>query len=199
PNANVFDNGAAAGAPVQLGTATLTFSSCTEAVLDYQFNAAGGLRSGQVVLQRLLSNVSCDEATPVANAPRGFLNSGAWYEPATAGQGLLFELNPVDRQLFGAWYTFAASGPADYRWYTLQLGNIDPAATRLAAVPVFETTGGRFDRNEATSIRQVGEATIEFTGCTTGTLSYRFTVGELAGRTGDIPLSRVGPAPSECR
>ena len=199
PNANVFDNGAAAGAPVQLGTATLTFSSCTEAVLDYQFNAAGGSRSGQVVLQRLLSNVACDEATPVANAPRGFLNSGAWYEPTTAGQGLLFELNPTDRQLFGAWYTFAASAPADYRWYTLQLGNVDPAATRLAAVPVFETTGGRFDRNETTSIRQVGEATIEFTGCTTGTLSYRFTVGELAGRSGDIPLSRVGPAPSECR
>lgn len=199
PNANVFDNGAAAGAPVVLGTATLTFSSCTEAVLDYQFNASGGLRSGQVVLQRLLSNVACDEATPVANAPRGFLNSGAWYEPATAGQGLLFELNPTDRQLFGAWYTFSAAAPADYRWYTLQLGNVDPTATRLAAVPVFETTGGRFDRNEATSIRQVGEATIEFTGCTTGTLSYRFTVGELAGRTGDIPLSRVGPAPSECR
>lgn len=199
PNANVFDNGAPAGAPVVLGTATLTFSSCTQAVLDYQFNAAGGSRSGQVVLQRLLSNVACDEATPVANAPRGFLNSGAWYEPATAGQGLLFELNPTDRQLFGAWYTFAASAPADYRWYTLQLGNVDPAATRLAAVPVFETTGGRFDRNETTSIRQVGEATIEFTGCTTGTLSYRFTVGELAGRTGDIPLSRVGPAPSECR
>ena len=199
PNANVFDNGAPAGAPVQLGTATLTFSSCTQAVLDYQFNAAGGSRSGQVVLQRLLANVACDEATPVANAPRGFLNSGAWYEPATAGQGLLFELNPVDRQLFGAWYTFSASAPADYRWYTLQLGSIDPAATRIAAVPVFETTGGRFDRNETTSIRQVGEATIEFTGCTTGTLSYRFTVGELAGRTGDIPLSRVGPAPSECR
>lgn len=199
PNANVFDNGAAAGAPVPLGTATLTFSSCTEAVLDYQFNAAGGGRRGQVVLQRLLANVSCDEATPVANAPRGFLNSGAWYEPATAGQGLLFELNPVARQLFGAWYTFAASGPADHRWYTLQLGNIDPAATRLSAVPIFETTGGRFDRSDATSIRQVGEATLTFTGCSTGTLSYRFTVGELAGRTGDIPLSRVGPAPSECR
>ncbi len=88
PNANVFDNGASAGAPVALGTATLTFSSCTEAVLDFQFNAAAGGRSGQVVLQRLLSNVSCDEATPTANAPRGFLNSGAWFEPATAGQGL---------------------------------------------------------------------------------------------------------------
>lgn len=199
PNANVFDNGSAAGAPVVLGAATLTFSSCTQAVLDYQFNAAGGSRGGQVVLQRLLSNVSCDEGTPVANAPRGFLNSGAWYQPATAGQGLLFELNPVDRQLFGAWYTFAASGPADHRWYTLQLGNIDPAATRLAAVPIFETIGGRFDRNETTSIRQVGEATIEFTGCSTGALGYRFTIGELASRTGSIPLSRVGPAPSECR
>lgn len=199
PNANVFDNGASAGAPIALGTATLTFSSCTQAVLDYQFNAAGGSRSGQVVLQRLLSNVSCDEATPVANAPRGFLNSGAWFEPATAGQGLLFEMNPVDRFLFGAWYTFAASGPADYRWYTLQLGSIDPTATRISAVPIFETSGGRFDRSDATSIRQVGEATINFTGCSTGTMSYRFTVGELAGRTGDIPLSRVGPAPSECR
>jgi hypothetical protein len=199
PNANVFDNGAAAGPPVNLGTATLTFSSCTEAVLDYQFNAAAGSRSGQVVLQRLLSNVSCDEATPTANAPRGFLNSGAWFEPATAGQGLLFEVNPVDRLLFGAWYTFAASGPADYRWYTLQRDNIDPAATRISTVPILETTGGRFDRSESTSIRQVGEATIDFSGCSSGTMSYRFTAGELAGRTGDIPLSRVGPAPTECR
>jgi hypothetical protein len=199
PNANVFDNGAAAGPPVPLGTATLTFSSCTQAVLDYQFNAAGGSRSGQVVLQRLLSNVSCDEATPAANAPRGFLNSGAWFEPATAGQGLLFEVNAVDRLLFGAWYTFAASGPADHRWYTLQLGGIDPAATRLSSVPIYETTGGRFDRTDPTSIRQVGEASITFTGCSAGTMSYRFTLGELAGRSGDIPLSRVGPAPTECR
>jgi hypothetical protein len=199
PNANVFDNGAAAGPPVPLGTATLTFSSCTQAVLDYRFNAAGGSRSGQVVLQRLLSNVSCDETTPTPDAPRGFLNSGAWYEPATSGQGLLFEVNPVDRQLFGAWYTYAASGPVDYRWYTLQLGGVDPSATRISAVPIFETTGGRFDRSDATSIRQVGEATIEFSGCSTGAMNYRFTVGELAGRSGDIPLSRVGPAPTECR
>ena len=199
PNANVFDNGAPAGPPVNLGTATLTFSSCTEAVLDFQFSAAAGGRSGQVVLQRLLSNVSCDEATPTANAPRSFLNSGAWFEPATAGQGLLFEVNPVDRLLFGAWYTFAAGGPADYRWYTLQLDGIDPAATRISAVPIFETTGGRLDRTDPTRIRQVGEATLDFTGCSSGTMSYRFTSGELAGRTGDIPLSRVGPAPTECR
>lgn len=199
PNANVFDNGAPAGPPVPLGTATLTFSSCTEAVLDYAFNAAAGGRSGQVVLQRLLPNVACDEGAPVANAPRGFLNTGAWFEPATAGQGLLFELNPVNRMLFGAWYTFAASGPADHRWYTLQLGDVDPTATRLAAIPIFETTGGRFDRSETTSIRPVGEATLEFTGCSTGRLLYRFTVGEMAGRSGEIPLTRVGPAPSECR
>ena len=199
PNASSFDNGAAAGAPVRLGTATLTFISCTDAVLDYQFNAAGGSRSGQVVLQRLLKNVSCDEVTPVANAPRGFLNSGAWYEPATAGQGFLFEVNPADRQLFGAWYTFSPGGPADYRWYTLQVGNVDAASTRISAVPVFETTGGRFDRNESTSIRQVGEATIDFTSCTSGQVSYRFTVGELAGRSGVIPLGRVGPAPTECQ
>ena len=199
PNANVFDNGAPAGPPVPLGTATLTFSSCTEAVLDYAFNAAAGGRSGQVVLQRLLPNVACDEGAPVANAPRGFLNTGAWFEPATAGQGLLFELNPVNRMLFGAWYTFAASGPADHRWYTLQLGDVDPTATRLAAIPIFETTGGRFDRSETTSIRPVGEATLEFTGCSSGRLLYRFTVGEMAGRSGEIPLTRVGPAPSECR
>jgi hypothetical protein len=199
PNANVFDNGAAAGPPVALGTATLTFSSCTQAVLDYAFNAAAGGRSGQVVLERLLPNVSCDEATPTANAPRGFLNSGAWYEPATAGQGLLFELNPVNRQLFGAWYTFAASGPADHRWFTLQLGNINPAATRFDAVPILETIGGRLDRSDPTSIRQVGDATLEFTGCASARVVYRFTAGELAGRTGEIPLSRLGPPPTECR
>ena len=199
PNANVFDNGQPAGAPVALGTATLTFSSCTQAVLDYQFNAANGHRRGQVVLERLLQNVSCDEAAPIANAPRGFLNTGAWFEPATSGQGLLFEVNPVNRLLFGAWYTFAASGPADHRWYTLQLADVDPTAMRIANVPILETTGGRFDRNDATSIRQVGTATLEFSGCSSGRMTYNFSTGELAGRSGEIPLSRVGPAPTECR
>jgi len=199
PNAGRFDVGPSTGAPVNLGTATLTFSSCTEAVLDFQFSAAAGGRSGQVLLDRLLRNVSCDEDAAAANAPRGFLDSGAWFEPATSGQGLLFEVNPVNRLLFGAWYTYAAAGPADYRWFTLQLGNVDANARRYVAVPILESTGGRLDQPATVVTRQVGEATLQFETCTSGRMNYLFTSGELAGRSGEIPLTRVGPAPRECR
>ena len=199
PNAGRFDVGPSAGAPVNLGSATLTFSSCTEAVLDFQFSAAAGGRSGQVLLDRLLRNVSCDEDAAAANAPRGFLDTGAWFEPATSGQGLLFEVNPVSRLLFGAWYTYAADGPADYRWFTLQLGDVDANARRYVAVPILESTGGRLDQPATVATRQVGEATLQFDTCTSGRMTYRFTIGELAGRTGEIPLTRVGPAPTECR
>jgi len=108
-------------------------------------------------------------------------------------------VNPVSRELFGAWYTYAADGPADYRWFTLQLGSVDATARRYVAVPILESTGGRLDQPATVTTRQVGEATLQFDTCTSGRMTYRFTTGELAGRTGEIPLTRVGPAPTECR
>lgn len=185
--------------PVTVGRAVLSFASCTEALLDYAFNAANGGRIGQIRLRRLLQNVACEDATPRANAPRPFLHSGAWFEPATAGQGLVLELNPAQGALFAAWYTYTGAGAAGHRWYTLQRNGVDAAASAFDAIPILESTGGRFDAAGPPQTRQVGEASVRFLGCTEATLSYRFDAGELQGRSRTIALRRVGPAPVECR
>ncbi|MCB1628669.1 MAG: hypothetical protein KDI48_13170, partial [Xanthomonadales bacterium] len=51
---------------------------------------------------------------------------GSWYDPATAGQGLLIDLVAGRNELFGAWYNFIArdetTDPSgnDQRWYSVQ-------------------------------------------------------------------------------
>ena len=191
-----FNSGTAA--PRRVGSATVSFQSCTQATLDYRFEAAEGGRSGRVALQRLLANASCETGARVANAAPSFTSSGAWYEPRTAGQGLFLELNPRSDLLFGAWYTYAPSGDADHRWFTLQKSGVGPLTRELTDVPILETTGGRFAAGGGTRIRQVGVATLRFDSCRAGSMRYRFTTGEMNGQTGTIPLSRVADTPSEC-
>ncbi len=197
PSPGNLDAGPVTSPPRIVGNATLTFSSCTDAVLDYTFNASDGGKTGQIRLRRLLNDVSCKTASRPTTTPRNFFNSGAFFEPVTAGQGLFFEINPIDKFFFGAWYTYSAAG-GDYRWFTLQKGGIDPNAITFDAVPIVESTGGRFDLPGEPTNRQVGEASLRVVNCTQSVFTYRFTAGENNGRTGEIPLTRVGPKPAEC-
>ncbi len=191
-----FNSGTAA--LTRVGSATITFTSCTEATVDYRFDAANGGRQGRMALRRLLRDASCDSGARVANASPSFTSSGAWYEPRTAGQGLFLELNPRENLLFGAWYTYAPTGTADHRWFTLQMPGVSALSRDLRDVPVFETTGGRLGVGGSTSIRRVGTADLRFDSCTRAVLNYRFTVGEFNGQSGSIPLSRVADPPAEC-
>jgi hypothetical protein len=196
-NAGVFDS-LPSVTPFSVGQAVITFESCTQATLEYTFNIAYAYRNGKIRLQRFLKNISCEEETRVANAPRSFLNTGAWYEPVTAGQGLMFEVNPEQRYFFGAWYTYGNAAINGHRWYTLELGNINPDFRNYSSIGIYETTKGVFDKPGAQQARLVGEADISFLNCSQSQLSYRFTQGELNGSTGVIPLSRLGPKPVEC-
>lgn len=194
-----FDAGPAV-APQSVGRAVLRIESCTRATLEYRFDASAGGRSGQVKLQRLMANVACEDgaAPRVANAPASFAASGGWFTPATAGQGLVMEFNPASNVLFGAWYTYSASG-GDHRWFTLQAEGVGADQTRFNEVTVFETTRGRFDLPDPTTIRPVGTASWRLIDCGNAELDYRFTSGELAGRSGTQRLQRLGPPPLECR
>jgi uncharacterized protein (DUF1800 family) len=182
----------------RVGSATIEFTSCTRATLSWRFDAAEGGRSGTMALQRLLADGSCDAGARVANAAPSFTSTGGWYEPRTAGQGLFLEVNPRNDLLFGAWYTYAPSGNADHRWFTLQKSGANALARDVRDVPILETTGGRIGVGGGTTIRQVGTADVRFDSCTSGSMTYRFTAGELSGQTGSIPLSRVANVPVEC-
>ena len=183
----------------QVGTATLRFADCDHGTLDYAFTDGSG-RSGTIDLTRLTKNVTCvaSGARPV-NADFAF--SGNWYDPATSGQGLTLEINPLSPVAFFAWYTYApggaAAGAAGQRWYTGQSGYV--AGSRTLAMTLYETTGGLFDApTPAPTTVPVGTATLTFQSCTAATLDYTFTGGSSAGAVGRITLSKIGPAGPGC-
>jgi hypothetical protein len=182
-----------------VGHATMSFSDCTTAQLNYAFTD-GTNRMGTVPLTRLTPNVSCAPggSTP-ANGDFGL--SGNWYDSTKAGQGFVFEVNPVAKVLFVAWYTYVVNGQAQgasgQRWYTGQ-ANYTPGA-RSIPFALHETTGGRFDQSPpAPTTAQVGTGNVTFASCSAATLSFTFTSGSNAGQAGSIALSRVGPVPASC-
>jgi YVTN family beta-propeller protein len=183
-----------------VGTATLTFDTCSSGQLSYSFTDGTG-RTGSMPLTRLTQNVTCS-ATAARPTNADFALSGNWYEPATSGQGLTVEVNPISRAFFSAWYTYApngaASGAAGQRWYTAQA--TFTAGLRSIPVTFYETTGGVFDQPTppGQSTVPVGTGTMAFQSCSAATLSYHFTGGTSGGQSGTITLSRVGPLPPGC-
>jgi hypothetical protein len=184
----------------QVGSATLSFSSCDQGTLDYTFTDGSG-RSGRIELTRLTKKVTCASGgAPLVNADFAF--SGNWYDPATSGQGITVEINPLNAIAFLAWYTYApngaAAGAAGQRWYT---GESDyTAGARTVSMTLYETTGGQFDAPSTPppSTLAVGTATLAFQSCTDATLQYQFTGGSSAGASDTIKLQRLGPAPPGC-
>ena len=185
----------------QVGTGTLTFADCSNATLSYAFTDGTG-RTGSIALTRLTPNVTCTVGTaPATNAD--FALSGNWFDVSTAGQGFVFDVNPVSPAVFLTWYTYAPAGQmlgaAGQRWF---VGLLKPytVGSHSVTLPLFETTGGVFDQATlpAPASVQVGTATVTFASCTSAQVSFNFTSGSSAGRSGAISLGRVGPVPPGC-
>lgn len=183
----------------QLGWAYLSMSDCNHMHLHYTVEWRADFVDPQwqeMDLKRLMPNVSCTDANtqpPPASAGAGF--SAAWYDPATSGQGLAFEINPNVQNaqgaqgLFGGWFTYAADSVGENlkgrRWYTLQ-GSVYWAQLELLApdflvgndIGIYETTGGTFatPNSPATVIRtqRVGTAIVKF-GTQYGSNVYLFS------------------------
>ena len=184
-----------------VGTATLTFGTCTSGQLSYSFTDGTG-RTGTIPLTRLTQNVTCS-TTSSRPTNADFALSGNWYAPATSGQGLTVEVNPISGTMFSAWYTYAPNGAgvgaAGQRWYTAQPTTFSPGS-RSIAVQIFETTGGVFDAPTppAQKTVPVGSATLAFQSCSAATFGYSFTGGSSNGVSGTIVLQRIGPVPKGC-
>jgi hypothetical protein len=184
---------------VAVGLGTLQFSDCGTGSFSYAFNDG---RSGSIPLARLTANVNCGTSGANGTSPGVFQLSGAWYDPNTSGQGLLFDVNSSGNYLAGAWYTFAPNGAllggsASQRWYTLQ-GGLSPGSKVITNIGVFTSTGGVFDNPTKPAQSQVGTATLTFQNCLSATLTFNFTGGSSAGASGTINLQRAGSPPPGC-
>ncbi len=183
-----------------VGTATLSFDTCTTGRLSYNFTDGSG-RTGTISLTRITQNMTCS-STSARPTNADFALSGNWYVAATSGQGFTIEVNPNSNVLFFAWYTYApggaGAGAAGQRWYTGQA--TFTAGARTIPLAIYETTGGMFDAvtNPAPNTVQVGGGTLSFQSCTSATLTFNFTAGSSSGASGTINLTRIGPVPPGC-
>jgi len=185
-----------------VGQATIQFTDCKHGLLSYTFSD-GSNRKGFVPLTRLTFNTTCSATGDNGTAPSSYLLSGGWYNPATSGQGLQFDISPSQNLIAGAWYTFAPNGQqtgggASQRWYTLQALGFIPGSTSISSVPIVETTGGVFHNPTAVTRTPVGTANISFQSCSAMTVAYSFTAGTNTGLSGTLNLVRVGPTPAGC-
>ena len=184
--------------PVRVGSVELWFLDCTTASMSYTFS--DGSRSGSIELIRLAPNVTCLESgESTKNADFGY--SGNWFDPSTAGQGFVFEVNPIAGMAFLAWSTYAAAGEslgaAGQRWYTGQAGYTP--GSRVLALTLYETKGGKFGASEPMAHTvPVGTATATFISCNAASFAFSFTSGDNAGASGTINLLRVGWTPADC-
>ena len=118
--------------------------------------------------------------------------TGSWYNPATSGQGIEMEVYPDLYGLglgllSGGWFTFDVTAVGGQRWYALS-GNVS-STNPTAQLTIGAVDGGNFNAPPALGATVVGQATLQFSDCNDGTLSYHFTDG--SGRSGAIPLSRL--------
>ncbi|HKU86268.1 MAG TPA: hypothetical protein VJV77_08005 [Casimicrobiaceae bacterium] len=178
-----------------VGKALLSFDSCTSGLLTYRFSNAGA--AGSIPLTRLTQNVTCTPTgTLLTNAD--FALSGNWYDPATSGQGITVEINPISGAAFFAWYTYKPEntpiGAEGQRWYTGQ-GTYSPGA-RSIPMQLYQTYGGVLNApTPSPTTVAAGAATLTFQGCRNATLDFRFSD---APKTTKIVLQRVGPVPPGC-
>lgn len=98
-------------------------------------------------------------------------HSGAWYNPATTGQGGFIDIDPSNQYLFLSWFTYTAgdgTNPGEQHWFTGQ-GNY---AGDTADLVIYESIGGKFDDPQSVSTDPVGTATVAFSDCNNGQLTY---------------------------
>lgn len=173
---------------------------------NFGFDTVGvGDLNGDRRLDLLVSSQPLGEVVVLAGTvdplPREVIDEGldgAWYEPATAGQGWLFDVRAADRFLLGAWFTYGSGatatpskvGHSSQRWLTLQ-GNYDGSQAQL---PIYSSSGGQFDQAGGVSTVQVGRATLERVDC--GHLRIDYALDE--GLSGSLLLERLLPAASAC-
>jgi streptogramin lyase len=127
------------------------------------------------------------------------INAGmndAWFNPETAGQGLLVVVFPDREEVFVAMFTYDTERPPEdvtahlgepgHRWFTAQ----GPFSGNRAELDVTLTRGGVFDAAEPapTNEPRYGTMTLQFTDCNNLKVTYDLPGPDVAG---EIPMTRI--------
>jgi hypothetical protein len=177
-----------------IGEVTVSFTDCEQGQMVYSIDTDG--RQGTIPLQRLIpgSGDVCEDQSGKAAITTEAVDinagmDGAWVNNDTLGQGFLIDAHPNPdggNYIFVAWFTYGEDTASGQRWLTAQ-GDF---AGSVAAIDLWETTGGRFDDPQAVNPEKVGTMNLDFTDCSNAQLSYSLTDEDLAG---DMELSRLIP------
>ena len=124
--------------------------------------------------------------------------NGAWFNPATSGQGILVDVLPEVQMVFLAWFTFDLQRPASgngpmigddgHRWLTAY-GTYEAGDSSIT-LSIENTTGGVSDSADPPVSQDSNYGTIElgFTDCLNGTMTYNIPAGPVSGT---IPITRL--------
>ena len=126
---------------------------------------------------------------PEAGAQINVGHSGAWFNPATSGQGQFLDVDPDEQFVFLGWFTYtddASDNQHQQHWLTAE-GHYSGNTAELI---LYESVGGRFDHPQAVTTTPVGDVTLTFSDCGHGALSYRF---DDRGLVGSFPMIRAIP------
>ena len=159
-----------AGAPKQVGSATLSFQGCNSATLSYEVNSQRCIASlcapesqfailhGSIFLQPLVPATSCATATSLP-APVS-AKTGLFHDPNVSGQGLLSVAGA--NTYFAGWFAAdpsdAADDPQKQVWFTLQ-ADLAANSGNIVNAKIYRTLGGRRDTPvPAMSQEEIGRA-----------------------------------------
>ena len=159
-------------------------TSCSSCESSLHYVRADGATEGLMV-----ENGHSPAWRPETGASINVGHSGAWFNPATSGQGLFLDVDPDGGFAFLGWFTYtdeASDAPNEQHWFTAQ-GNYSGSKAELT---LYESFGGRFEQPQAVTTTAVGTVTLTFSDCDNGTLSYHFDDRNLEG---NIPLVRATP------
>jgi hypothetical protein len=169
-----------------VGSATLSFSDCGNGQLDYTIDSWNV--QGSFPLERAIPGTEnvCQERAGLSVEPlepnEG--RDGAWYDPASPGQGFLIDAHPDNEFIFVAWFTYGEDTLSGQRWLTAQ----GPLVGTSADLIIYETLGGSFDSPNPSETNAVGTMTID--DCSHALLDYSITDEALAGM---IDIERAIP------
>ena len=121
--------------------------------------------------------------------------SGSWYTPEFTGQGFLLDVITSNEQLFVTWFNYRKADDAtpgnglvadEQRWYVAQ----GSYAGHSAELPLFRTTGGRFNTGMPVDLQQIGTLTIHFNDCNNASVEVLFD-GE--AQSSNLAITRLTP------
>jgi plastocyanin len=116
---------------------------------------------------------------------------GTWYNPATSGQGMFIEVVPSLNLMVFSWFTWSSTSTGDHDWLT----GVGPISGDSASLDLQRSSGGRFNDPAQVTTGSVGSATVRFTDCNSGTVTFTRTDN---GTSGTIPIRRLTTTPAAC-